>query len=79
MRIKFLETCQSDVPHMPFQAGQIVTLSSVDVPVAFRSYVKRGQAIILTEDVTERAVEPEMEQPEAPKVKGRTRVERLDK
>lgn len=79
MRIKFLETCASDNPSMPFQAGQIVTLPSVDIPTAFRSYVKRGQAIILPEDVTERAVEPEIEQPEAPKVKGRTRVERLDK
>lgn len=73
MRIKFLETCLSDVPSHPFQAGQIVTLPGRDVPAAFRSYVKRGQAIVLPEDVVTRAVTPEPEHPEPDRVKGPNR------
>lgn len=75
MRIKFLEICQSDVPSMPFQAGQIISISSSEIPTAFRSYIKRGQAVVLPDDVVERAVQPDVEKPEPPKVTGRKRVD----
>ena len=73
MRIKFLATCVSDAPEHPFQAGQILSLPGSELPAYFRSYVKRGEAILLPDDETERAVEPTSEQPEPLKSKGRRR------
>jgi len=74
MRIKFLATCVSDAPDHPFQAGQIVTLPGSELPAYFRSYVKRGEAILLPDDATERAIEPETEQSEPVRTKGRKRA-----
>ena len=73
MRIRFLELCESDNPDAPFQPGQII---QVDQPSRhLQRLIDRGLAAVVIDE--ERAIEPDPEQPELPRVKGRTRVPRL--
>ena len=69
MRIKFLESCPSDSPEYPFQAGQIIDVDEPSPHVL--GLVASGRAIRL--DIDERAVEPDAATPEPVRVKGSNR------
>jgi hypothetical protein len=65
MRVKFLQTTPSDNPDFPFQAGQVIDITSVTAPI--RAALKTGSAVILanpedlvtaTAEASERAVLP---------------------
>jgi hypothetical protein len=73
MTIRFLQTVPSGNPNFPFQAGQIIT---IDDPAPFMHLLDGVRAEVVSTDTTERAIEPDAEQPEPAKVKGRKR-ERL--
>jgi len=73
MKIRFLQTVPSGNPTFPFQAGQIITIED---PAPFLYLLDGVRAEALASDDTERAIEPDAEQPEPAKVKGRKR-ERL--
>jgi hypothetical protein len=53
MRLRFLQTTASDRPEFPFQAGQIIEVSSRLTPEMLR-WLKEGVAIAL-EDAAEAA------------------------
>lgn len=62
MQIRFLQTVASENPAFPFQPGQVITVTS---PGPFLQRVlDSGAAEIVRVDETERAVEPDVEQPE---------------
>jgi hypothetical protein len=71
VKIRFLQTTPSDNPDLPFQAGQIIT---VDQPSeAMLRLVDGVQAEAVPSEDAERAIEPDAEQPEPVRVKGRRR------
>jgi hypothetical protein len=72
--IRFLQTCASENPEYPFQAGQVIT---VTCPSRYLlSLVDGIRAEAIPTDETERAVIPALSQPEPAKKKGRRRVTR---
>lgn len=69
MTIRFLQTCASENPEYPFQAGQIIT---VTVPSDFLLGLLDGvRAEIIPADVLEMAVAPVTERPEPVRSKQR--------
>lgn len=71
MTIRFLETCPSENPAFPFQAGQVI---SVTAPSAFLlSLIDGVRAEVVKTDDTERAIAPEPERAE-PVRRKRTRA-----
>jgi hypothetical protein len=73
MTIRFLQTCESERPGMPFMAGQTIT---VDAPSPFLLSLLDGvRAEVVRTDNAERAVEPAAETPEPVETKrGRRRA-----
>lgn len=69
MTIRFLQTCASENPAFPFQAGQLITVA---VPsVYLRSLLDGVRAEIVAEDVLELAIESDPTRPEPDRPKGR--------
>lgn len=54
MRIKFIQTTESDHPDCPFQAGQIISLA---MSTKVRLWIERGIAVALDPVVSEPARE----------------------
>lgn len=72
MTIRFLQTTPSEIPNVPFMAGQVI---NVPVPSLYlRSLIDGVRAELVRSDETERAVEPTHEQPEPVAVKRSRRV-----
>jgi hypothetical protein len=71
MRIRFLETCPSANPERPFQPGQVIDIEHPSAELL--ACVDGVRAVALPTDDSERAVEPDAEQPEPVRVKGRKR------
>jgi len=74
MRIRFLQTCPSANPDVPFQAGQVIDVAEPSPELL--ELLDGVQAVVLPSDDSERAIEPDAEQPEPSPMKGRRR-ERL--
>ena len=69
MVIRFLQTTPSETPDYPFQAGQVI---SVACPSPYLlSLVDGVRAELVRTDESERAIEPDREQPEPFQQKGR--------
>jgi hypothetical protein len=60
--IRFLQTCSSENPSFPFQAGQVITVTR-PAP-SMLDAITAGWAEVVREDATERAVVPAGERPE---------------
>lgn len=71
MKIRFLQPTSSENPDFPFQAGQVIDVAA---PSEFLlSLIDGVQAEVVSEDDTERTIEPESEQPEPKARRGRGR------